>query len=457
MGTCFNINCINNTIINNSSAPQIWTGDNARIINSIIPEISISQEGYQIISSYVPANLCTGDKCTDLLTEAPVFNNPLPYTGPLEEILQADYSLSNISPGINFGTLDTAELKLGSLDLAGNPRINDGRIDIGAYENQGSLPDITSQPAGGTFCLGDDHVLEVEYEGSDTVLFNWYKDGVYVVEQDKDNTLELDSILTSDEGNYHCEISNSYGKVISTTVYIKVNVRPNILVHPEDTWHESGKSLSFHVVYTGSSPITFRWEKDGEVISGEDLPEYRFTPVDSSQEGNYLCTLSNTCGTAITDPAALYLAPQLCMVTVSPTTGHNLVVWEKKTKAPVMAYHIYRESVAAGIYDRLATIPFDDLSVFVDTMADPTVQAYLYKITALDTAGYETDIDLCKPHKTIHLLVTTNPELNTTQLAWDRYYGFDYQTYTIYRRKFRPCPLHVGQSEFVDRSGSFKR
>ncbi|HEC42122.1 MAG TPA: T9SS type A sorting domain-containing protein, partial [Bacteroides sp.] len=435
MGTCFNINCVNNTIVNNSSGASIWTGDNARIINSIIPELSISQEGYEIISSYVPANLCTGDKCTDLLTEAPVFNNPLPYSGigPMEEILLADYSLSNVSPGINFGATDTAGLKLSSLDLTGNQRINDGRIDIGAYENQGSLPEITSQPVGGTFCLGEDHVLEVEYDGSDTVTFKWFKDGAYVVGQDKDKTLELDSILTVDEGNYHCEINNSYGKVLSTTVYIKVNVKPDILVQPEDTWHESGKSLSFHIVYTGSSPITFQWEKDGELIPGEELPEYRFTPADSSHEGNYTCTVTNACGVAETEPAAVYLSPQICMVTVSSTTGHNLVVWEKKSKAPIMAYRIYRESIAAGIYDRLTTIAYDELSVFVDTNADPTVQAYLYKITALDTANNETDIDLCRPHKTIHLLVTTNPELNTTQLSWDRYYGFEYQTYTIYR------------------------
>jgi len=59
------------------------------------------------------------------------------------------YSLQSGSPCINAGTLDLPEgVELPALDLAGNPRINDGMIDIGAYEYQGTpiieeeLPEI---------------------------------------------------------------------------------------------------------------------------------------------------------------------------------------------------------------------------------------------------------------------------------------------------------------------------
>jgi len=99
----------------------------------------------------------------------------------------------------------------------------------------------------------------------------------------------------------------------------------------------------------------------------------------------------------------------------------------------VSYYNIYRESNYAGIYDLLASVSYDDLSVIIDSKADPTSRAYLYKITAVDPGGNETDIDLCKAHKTIHLLVTTNPETKATQLDWDRYVGFEYGTYLIYR------------------------
>jgi hypothetical protein len=53
-------------------------------------------------------------------------------------ILSGDYpyALSDESPCVNSGTPDTTGLNLPELDLAGNPRIYGGIIDMGAYENQ---------------------------------------------------------------------------------------------------------------------------------------------------------------------------------------------------------------------------------------------------------------------------------------------------------------------------------
>jgi hypothetical protein len=50
-----------------------------------------------------------------------------------------DYYLSEHSPAINVGTQDTTGLNLPEFDLAGNPRIYDGRIDMGCYEWQGEV------------------------------------------------------------------------------------------------------------------------------------------------------------------------------------------------------------------------------------------------------------------------------------------------------------------------------
>ncbi|NQV19604.1 MAG: right-handed parallel beta-helix repeat-containing protein [Armatimonadetes bacterium] len=52
------------------------------------------------------------------------------------ELGEHPYSITFNSPCINSGIPDTTGLNLPYLDLAGNPRVYGGRIDMGAYENQ---------------------------------------------------------------------------------------------------------------------------------------------------------------------------------------------------------------------------------------------------------------------------------------------------------------------------------
>lgn len=47
---------------------------------------------------------------------------------------QKPYGFSNLSPLLNNGTADTTGLGLPAVDFDGDPRVQDGRIDIGAYE-----------------------------------------------------------------------------------------------------------------------------------------------------------------------------------------------------------------------------------------------------------------------------------------------------------------------------------
>jgi hypothetical protein len=57
--------------------------------------------------------------------------------------LPSSYQLSSISPCVNAGTPDTSGLNLPPMDLAGNYRIWDGRVDMGCYE-YGSDPYVSN-------------------------------------------------------------------------------------------------------------------------------------------------------------------------------------------------------------------------------------------------------------------------------------------------------------------------
>ena len=58
-----------------------------------------------------------------------------------------DFSLAWNSPCINAGRTDTLQLLIPAEDIAGNPRIMGGEIDMGCYEYQGpvSIPEISSE------------------------------------------------------------------------------------------------------------------------------------------------------------------------------------------------------------------------------------------------------------------------------------------------------------------------
>ncbi len=368
----------------------------------------------------------------DCFAGNPYFVRPTMSAGNGEDASGTDWQLLDVSPCINTGTTDTTGLNLPGTDAAGNQRILNGRIEVGAYEKGGTKAEIYQDPQGGNLCTGEDHSLQIEYTGTDSVFIQWRKDGINVPGANS-ALLEIQDAVLADEGNYTCFLWNAFGIVKSTPVFISVKSPPEILSEPVDSWVEPDKPLSLEMLVTGSSPLLYQWQRNGEDIPGAHLPELRFIPSDTSHEGSYRGIVTNVCGSDSTASSYLYLAPQICMVTVDSVSGNNLIVWEKNTTAPLIAYNVYRESAAAGIYDLLGTVPFDELSVFSDSTADPTVQAYIYKITGIDTAETETDADLCRRHKTIHLLVSTNPELHTTQLEWDRYYGFLYQTYYIFR------------------------
>jgi len=363
------------------------------------------------------------------LDSMPLFMNPTPDAGPGYPSVMGDWDQYALSPSINSGIPDASGLPLGDIDLVGNDRINFGRIDMGAIENQSGVPSITQQPAGQVKCETDS--VEFAIQVNDSVYYQWTLDNIDIPGADE-AVLRINSIELSHQGSYQCKIRNSYGTVYSNPALLQVKEKPFILQEPESAWAQEGADLSFETFAQGSD-LKYQWQKDGLDIPNEKIPKLTITDPVIADEGKYKCVISNMCSSIETDSVDLYMAPQICMVTVSETSGDNLIVWEKGSTAPIMYYNIYRISTSAGIYDKLATVPYDDLSVLLDSVADPTVQAYLYKITAIDTAENETDIDLCNPHKTIHLLVSTNPELQTTQLEWDNYYGFEYTSYVIYR------------------------
>jgi hypothetical protein len=345
-----------------------------------------------------------------------------------------DYRRNSFYPSINKGTSNLPSgVGLPSFDIQGNPRTNSDTVDLGAIEQQGQLPIINRQPFGNILCEGKS--FSVGLINVDTAIYQWQKDGINIPDA-TNSTYSNASIDINSTGGYQCILRNAYGTIISSSALLQVQTTPTITDQPSSALIDKNSPFTLIAKADGSKPLRHIWFRDGEELSDTTFKLSRDS-FKAEDEGTYVCEMTNACGSINTDPAVLSFTPSICMVTVFRPNkfvqGHNRIVWEKESKIQYSKYIIYRESSVEGYYDSIGSVPYTKLSVFDDTIADPKAQAYLYKITAVDTNGIETDINSCQLHKTIHLLVTRG-EMGGIQLDWDQYIGLQYSTYLIYRR-----------------------
>lgn len=75
----------------------------------------------------------------DVIDDDPDFDSPSSNIGSAVSGFAANWSITTNSPCINTGSSSISDLDLYTNDIAGNTRVYNGRIDIGAYENQDDI------------------------------------------------------------------------------------------------------------------------------------------------------------------------------------------------------------------------------------------------------------------------------------------------------------------------------
>jgi hypothetical protein len=129
-------------------------------------------------------------------------------------------------------------------------------------------------------------------------------------------------------------------------------------------------------------------------------------------------------------PFNTYKDQEICIVTVDTASGKNMIIWEKNDSVGIVSFNIYKQGSTSGVYDSIANVHFDSLSIFIDNTSNPAQHADLYKISVIDTCDFKSD--LSPVHKTIHLSVSGSMAQGF-ELIWDEYWGFNFGTYYIYR------------------------
>jgi len=231
-------------------------------------------------------------------------------------------------------------------------------------------------------------------------------------------------------GVYTVTVSDYYKCSASVRVAVSESGAPSvniISVIQSTCGNEDGQILT--TVSGGTGSYTYNWQKEGVTVStsknltGVGPGDYNLIVSDGSGCKTYA---------AATIPAELPPTPQICLVTVDTNSNKNMVVWTKNAGAGIVSYKIFRETTSAGVFDLVITRPYDSLSSFIDTFANPAIRSWRYKISAVDACGRESR--LSAPHKTMHLTINLGI-LNSFNLIWNNYEGFIpfISTYNIWR------------------------
>ncbi len=144
-------------------------------------------------------------------------------------------------------------------------------------------------------------------------------------------------------------------------------------------------------------------------------------------------------------------APDICMVTVD-STNKNMVIWEDPDIKVLDSIYIYKEISVSENYVKIGAKSAEDLTYYIDTNSIPEQNANCYKISFVNTDGYESPLSY--RHKTIHLTMSIGVG-GVINLNWDNYWGFHYNSFSVYRgttmnNLIKIAELPTGLSSYTD-------
>lgn len=279
--------------------------------------------------------------------------------------------------------------------------------------------------------MGEQEIKEIQWvfrhEFSNKSDIEFQIDEVSLLINHENAEVFSNNIKNLSSGDYILTATDEMGCATSKVVSLRVNETNKPVITKEFSnaicGHDVGEiTISYK---KGSGSILYSWEDfDAMTLTRNNLAPgtYIFNIHDE-----YGCTASDT--TEIVYESFKY-QPEIALVTVSQESSANLVVWQKEETQAIDFYSIYRETSSANDYEKIADVPFNHTSIYLDENTDSQTKAYRYKISATDNCGQESP--LSDNHKTINATASLGVG-GVVNLIWDGYEGFEFSTYSIYR------------------------
>ncbi|HEX8369386.1 MAG TPA: pectinesterase family protein [Pyrinomonadaceae bacterium] len=191
-----------------------------------------------------------------------------------------------------------------------------------------AAPVITTQPAppNQTVSVGSDVQFSVGAQGSQ-LSYQWLKDGNPILGNATATTpnLQLTNVQNGDTGVYTVRVSNSGGNVTSNPVNLTVtggpvDPPPMITQPPQDTIVTVGQPATLSVTATGNN-LFYQWFKNANILNGETNSTLQFASAQTGDTANYTVTVTNSFGSATSNPARLTVVSAMGVTSFEPVNN----------------------------------------------------------------------------------------------------------------------------------------
>jgi hypothetical protein len=253
-----------------------------------------------------------------------------------------------------------------------------------------TTPTITTQPTNTLICTGQALSLSIGVSSGGTVLYQWKKDGVDLVNDARisgatSSNLTISSTTTSDAGNYTCSVSTSCSTpAISNTAVVTTTASSAITQQPISANVCRTQSVLYTVTIAGSG-IVYKWQfkangasvyndlLNGGKYSGVTTRNLVVSNVDVTEEGAYRCVVTEVCGAIQNSaPAALIIdSPTIIQhpfpqsVCLGQTIQFNIVATGSN-----IVYQWYKDGIAVTNGGRVSGVSTASLKITGSVVAD---------------------------------------------------------------------------------------
>jgi len=172
---------------------------------------------------------------------------------------------------------------------------------------------IVQQPVDTTLKQGDNGQLSVEATGTSPVGYQWYQNGDPITGGTR-SVLNILDTQAVDRGTYEVHVSNAAGTVISESAALKLMFSPSISLQPRPFTGLEGDRLVLRIEATGSKPLSYLWQKDGQSVDGATSDTLVIEGVKVADAGTYGVSVENQAGSATSDAVVVIVRAAVAIV-----------------------------------------------------------------------------------------------------------------------------------------------